>query len=103
MPKLTDISSWTDRLGHSKLRSFTDDNGGFWLEQNADKSSKWAKLAREGHTVAWEFESSGGAYSGRILVDGEIYSVSDASKKFLKKLDSDQKTKRTVPPPRPLG
>ncbi len=83
MPDLTDISSWTDRLGHSKLRAFTDENGHFWLEQNPDKRSRWAMLSREGHTVAWEFESPGGAYTGRLLIDSEIYSASDATKKFL--------------------
>jgi hypothetical protein len=57
MPQLKDMNSWTDRLGHSKLRTFTDEHGHFWLEQNAAKPSKWAKLAREGHQVAWEFES----------------------------------------------
>jgi hypothetical protein len=73
MPKLTDMKTWTDRLGHSKLCLFTDKDGHFWLEQNPDKNSKWAKLARSGHEVAWEFESSGGAYAGRMLIDGEIY------------------------------
>ena len=77
------MRSWTDRLGHSKLRSFTDDNGHFWLEQNAAKASKWAKFAREGHQVAWEFDSPGGGYAGRMLIDGEIYTPSEATKKFL--------------------
>jgi hypothetical protein len=83
MPELKDIKSWTDRIGHSKLRSFTDRDGHFWLEQNSTKSSKWAKFAREGHDVAWEFESAGGAYTGRMLIDGEIYTPSEATKKFL--------------------
>jgi hypothetical protein len=28
---------------------------------------------------------SGGAYTGRILIDGEIYTPSEATKKFLRK------------------
>jgi hypothetical protein len=84
MPTFADMTSWTDRLGHSRLRSFTDEHGHFWLEQNASKSSKWAKLAREGHAMAWEFEAPNGSYTGRILIDGEIYTSSEATKKFLK-------------------
>lgn len=84
MPTLKDMNTWTERLAHSGLRSFTDENGHFWLEQNAAKPSKWGKLAKQGHDVAWEFESSGGAYTGRMLIDGEIYTPSEATKKFLK-------------------
>ena len=80
------MKTWTEHLGRSGLRSFTDEEGHFWLEQNAAKSSKWAKLAREGHEVAWEFDGSGGAYTGRMLIDGEIYTPSEATKKFLQKL-----------------
>jgi len=60
-------------------------DGRFWLEQNPDKTLKWAKLARQGHDIAWEFDGSGGAYTGRMLIDGEIYTPSEATKKFLKK------------------
>ena len=84
MPTLKHMNTWTDRLGHSNLRCFTDDEGHFWLEQNPDKASKWAKLAREGHEVAWAFESSGGSYSGRLLIDREIYTTAEATRKFLK-------------------
>jgi hypothetical protein len=41
------MSTWKDRLGSTRLRMFTDDEGHFWLEQKPDKRSKWAKLARE--------------------------------------------------------
>jgi hypothetical protein len=44
----TDMKTWTDRLGRSKLRTFTDEHNRYWIEQNANKASKWAKLAREG-------------------------------------------------------
>jgi hypothetical protein len=83
IPEFTDIETWTDRLGHSRLRSFTDENNHFWLEQNASKASKWAKLAREGHEMAWEFDSPGGAYTGRLLIDGEVYTTAEATRKFL--------------------
>ena len=48
------------------------------------KASKWAKLARKGHDIAWEFEKPGGGYTGRILIDGEIYTPREATKTFLK-------------------
>jgi hypothetical protein len=45
MAELENMKSWTEHLGHSRLRSFTDKDGHLWLEQNAEKRSKWAKLA----------------------------------------------------------
>jgi hypothetical protein len=36
------------------------------------------------HEVAWEFYSPGGSYTGRLLIDGEIYTTSEATNKFLK-------------------
>ena len=83
VPDLRNIRTWTERLGHSKLRSFTDTEGHLWLEQNPAKASKWAKLARRGHQLAWEFAGPGGAYTGRMLIDGKIYIPSQATKKFL--------------------
>ena len=73
MPSLEDMKTW--RLGRSGLRSFTDAEGHLCLEQNRAKASKWAKLAREGHEVAWEFENPGGGYPGRILIDCEVAHV----------------------------
>jgi len=92
MPDLKDITTWSERLGRTKLRTFTDSEGHFWLEQNAAKPSKWGKFARSGHSVAWEFSSPGGKYTGRMLVDGEIYSPVEATKKFLPK--AQPKTRR---------
>lgn len=89
MPSLKDMNSWLDRLGRSSLRSFTDAEGHFWLEQNPAKSSKWARLAREGHDVAWEFDKHGGGYTGRILIDGQIHSTSEATKRYLRTSDRD--------------
>jgi len=91
MPSLKNMKTWRDRLGHSDLRSFTDAAGHLWLEQNPAKGSRWAKLAREGREVAWEFERPGGRYTGRILIDGEIYSTSEATKKFFQKAKPDTK------------
>jgi hypothetical protein len=62
--EFTDIQTWTERLGHSKLRTFKDEHGRVWVEQNANKTSRWAKLARQGHRIAWEFDSPGGSYTG---------------------------------------
>ena len=85
MPRATfaDMTTWTDRLGQTSLRTFTDKDAHFWLEQNPGKNSKWAKLARQGHMVAWEFANPGGAYTGRLLIDGTIYTTSEATKQFL--------------------
>jgi hypothetical protein len=52
------------------------------VEQNPDKSSVWAKFVREGHSLAWEFEGSGGAYTGRMLFDGEITTPSAVRKRI---------------------
>ena len=76
------MSTWTGRTGHDGLRSFTDGDGNFWLEQNPSKTSKWAKFAKEGHHVAWEFGSNR-RYKGRMLVDGDILTPAEATKKFL--------------------
>jgi hypothetical protein len=80
---LKDMATWTEFVGHAQLRSFVDDEGHFWLEQNSTKQSKWAKLAREGHDVACEFAARAGSYTGRMLVDGELYTPSEATEKFL--------------------
>jgi hypothetical protein len=82
---LRDMSTWTELIGHAQLRSFVDDDRHFWLEQDAAKKTKWAKLARDGHDVAWEFSGRGGSYTGRTLIDGELYTPSEATKKFMKR------------------
>ena len=83
MAEFTNIETWTERLGHSRLRMFRGDLDRFWLEQNSAKASRWAKLARQGHQVAWEFQRPGGAYTGRVLIDGVVYTSGEAAKKFL--------------------
>ena len=81
-PKLTDMLTWTGRTGQDGLRSFSDEDGNVWLEQNPSKTSKWAKFANKGHHVAWEFGANR-RYTGRMLVDGDILTPSQATKKFL--------------------
>jgi hypothetical protein len=81
-PSLNSMKSWTGRTGQDQLRSFAAEDGTFWLEQNAGKTSKWSRLAREGHEVAWEFGANR-RYTGRMLIDGEIYTPAEATKKFL--------------------
>ncbi len=81
-PEFSDIATWSERLGHSRLRMFRSEDDRFWLEQNSAKASKWAKLARGGHQVAWELERPGGTYTGRVLIDGVVYTTGEATKKF---------------------
>jgi hypothetical protein len=76
------MTTWTDRTGHDRLRSFAAVGDSFWIEQNPTKRTKWAKLARDGLYVAGEF-ASGGGYSGRMLIDGEILPPTEATKNFL--------------------
>jgi len=85
MATFADITTWKERLGHTSLRTYTDNHGHFWIEQNPAKHSKWAKLARAGHLMAWEFDKLGGGYTGRLLIDGVVYTTSEATKKFLSK------------------
>ena len=65
------------------MRTFTDEHGLFWIEQNPAKNSRWAKLACKGHAMAWEFTKPHGTYTGRLLIDGTIYTSAEATKKFL--------------------
>lgn len=62
-PLLTDLKTWTERLSHSRLRTFTDEHNRSWIKQNAAKDSRWAQLARQGHEIAWEFDSPGESYT----------------------------------------
>ena len=72
MAVFADMKTWMERLGHTNLRSYTDKDHHFWLEQNPAKNSKWAKLARQGHEMAWEFAIPAARTPGRLLIDGEI-------------------------------
>ena len=80
MPIFTNIETWTERYDQAGLRAFTDQDGHLWVEQNPRKMSRWAKLVHQGHSIAWEFESSGGSYTGRLLFDGEITTPGEVMK-----------------------
>ena len=47
-PKLTDMSTWTGRTGHDGLRSFTKEDGTFWLEQKRDQDLQVGEAGKQG-------------------------------------------------------
>lgn len=57
------------RFSRSGLRHVNLSNGAMLVEQNPKKQSEWAKLASQGHRIAWVMRD--GEYLARI-VDGEV-------------------------------
>jgi hypothetical protein len=57
------------RFAHSGVRHVALPGGAELVEQNPQKSSEWAKLARDGHSVAWAMRD--GEYLARV-VDGKV-------------------------------
>lgn len=57
------------KFSRSGLRYVNLSEGAILVEQNPTKSSEWAKLAKEGHSVAWVMRD--GEYLARV-VDGEV-------------------------------
>ena len=57
------------RFSRSDLRYVNLSNGTILIEQNPKKQSEWAKLASQGHRIAWVMRD--GEYLARI-VDGEV-------------------------------
>jgi hypothetical protein len=57
------------RFSRSNLRYTNLGDGAILVEQNPKKTSEWARLASEGHRVAWVMRD--GEYLARI-VDGEV-------------------------------
>ncbi|MBA2731811.1 MAG: hypothetical protein H0U54_02845 [Acidobacteria bacterium] len=57
------------RFSRSNLRYVNLSNGAILIEQNPKKQSEWAKLASQGHRIAWVMRD--GEYLARI-VDGEV-------------------------------
>jgi hypothetical protein len=54
-----------------------------YLEQNTKKRSPWTRLAKAGHEIWWEFDKRGAqSYTGRVLIDGRLYTVGEAKKTF---------------------
>lgn len=83
VPELKNIQSWTGHLGRSKLRSFTDAEWIYGWNRIRRRNPNGQSSRGRAHDVAWEFAGLGGAYTGRMLIDGEIYTPSEATKKFL--------------------
>ena len=48
MATFADMKTWTERLGHTSLRSFTDEHGSFWLEQTPAKNSQMGQTRAQG-------------------------------------------------------
>jgi len=71
-PQLPRLATWSARTG-TGLRTIQA-LGGHWVEQNQSKASVFARLAQEGHEVAWEFSSRQGDYTGRVSIDGKVMS-----------------------------
>jgi hypothetical protein len=57
------------RFARSNLRYTNLPGGAILIEQNPKKRSEWARLAKEGHRIAWVMRE--GQYLARI-VDGEV-------------------------------
>jgi hypothetical protein len=57
------------RFSRSNLRYTNLPDGAVLVEQNPKKQSEWAKLASEGHRIAWVMRD--GEYLARV-VDGEV-------------------------------
>ena len=57
------------RFSHSGLRYVKLPGDAVLVEQNPQKGSEWARLARKGHRVAWALLE--GKYLARV-VDGEV-------------------------------
>lgn len=57
------------RFSRSNLRYVSLAGGAILIEQNPKKSSEWAKLATQGHRIAWVMRD--GEYLARV-VDGEV-------------------------------
>lgn len=57
------------RFARSNLRYVKLSDDTVLVEQNPNKSSEWAGLAREGHRIAWVLRE--GEYLARV-VDGEV-------------------------------
>lgn len=61
------------RFSRSNLRYVKLDGDTVLVEQNPSKSSEWAKLAREGHRIAWVLRE--GEYLVRVI-DAEVVMLS---------------------------
>lgn len=54
-----------------------------YIEQNTIKNSPWTRLAKKGHELWWEIHRGGDRrYTGRLIIDDQLYTVSEAKKVF---------------------
>jgi hypothetical protein len=67
--KLVGGGRGTKKFARSGLRYVNLPEGAILVEQNPQKSSEWAELARQGHRIAWVMRE--GEYLARV-VDGEV-------------------------------
>ena len=67
--KLTSGGRGVKKFARSGLRYVNLPDGAILVEQNPQKSSEWAELARKGHRIAWVMRD--GEYLARV-VDGEV-------------------------------
>lgn len=67
--KLTGGGRGVKKFARSGLRYVNLPEGAILIEQNPQKSSEWAELARKGHRIAWVMRD--GEYLARV-VDGEV-------------------------------
>jgi hypothetical protein len=58
------------RFSRSGLRYLALPGGTILIEQNPSKQSRWARMAREGHQIAWLMKE--GRYLARVF-DGEVH------------------------------
>ena len=79
-----------DRLSRSGLRYVNLAGSTILIEQNPKKQSSWARLAHDGHRVAWVMRDR--VYLARI-VDGEVLMLEKKSKKSTKLKGESQESK----------
>jgi len=84
MPTLKDMNTWTDRNGALSVAGVYRRRRPSLARAESGEAVELGEVAREGHEVAWEYDGPGGAYTGRMLINGEILTPSDATKRFLK-------------------
>jgi hypothetical protein len=67
-----EIDGYTYHMDYTSLQNLRKFNidGYNYLEQNPDKGSSWAKMAREGHQIMWIMK--GRRYLAQVM-DGEFH------------------------------
>lgn len=74
--KLFSDGEGVQRYSHSGLRHMKLSEEAVLVEQNPQKESEWAKLARKGHKVAWAIR--GDEYIARVI-DGQVQMLNGQS------------------------